>query len=106
MFTKCLGRDNLELFIRVAPKSICGPLFLKTVNENLWLFTIWHWKCFFILLKFFIIVHNKSKAETLTTKLQTQHIQNAQLLMSPNSVFLRRFERPKRSHFITNIKIH
>jgi len=26
MFTKCLGRENLEQFFRVAPKSICGPL--------------------------------------------------------------------------------
>jgi len=26
MLTKCLSRENLELFFRVAPKSICGPL--------------------------------------------------------------------------------
>jgi len=26
MLTKCLGRENLELFFRVAPKSICGLL--------------------------------------------------------------------------------
>jgi len=26
MLTKCLGRENLELFFRVAPKSICRSL--------------------------------------------------------------------------------
>jgi len=26
MLTKCLGHENLGLFVRVAPKSICRPL--------------------------------------------------------------------------------
>jgi len=26
MLTKCLSRKNLELYFRIAPKSICGPL--------------------------------------------------------------------------------
>jgi len=30
MLTKCLCHENLELFFRVAPKRICGPLILST----------------------------------------------------------------------------
>jgi len=30
MLTKSLGRKNLELFFRLAPKSIRGPLSLAT----------------------------------------------------------------------------
>jgi len=26
MLMKCLGRENVELFFRVAPKITCGPL--------------------------------------------------------------------------------
>jgi len=30
MLTKCLGCKNLELYFRVAPKSISGPLLSRT----------------------------------------------------------------------------
>jgi len=30
MLTKCLGRKNLELFFRLAPKRVCGPLSVAT----------------------------------------------------------------------------
>jgi len=25
MLTKCLGRENLEIFFKIKPKNICGP---------------------------------------------------------------------------------
>jgi len=35
MLTKCLGRENLELLLRVAPKRICGSLLYACVYDLL-----------------------------------------------------------------------